>query len=83
MILSFLQVTHSKEYSRNTHTNTPLYNMSILFVSVQVDEVPPERERDEAAPWDVAAILDRYHVLHSDSDESDSEVEWDELDEIL
>ena len=50
----------------------------------QVDEINEENKYEEAAPWDVAAILERYQVLHSDSDsESEEEVQdWDDFDDI-
>ena len=45
-----------------------------------------DKKEEEAAPWDVAAILERYQVLHSDSDiDSTSEGEtqdWDDLDDL-
>ena len=58
---------------------------SSFFVScIQVEEIDENKKYEEAAPWDVAAILERYQVLHSDS-ESDSEEDiqdWDDFDDI-
>ena len=43
-----------------------------------------DKKDEEAAPWDVAAILERYQVLHSEEDtSSDEEIQdWDDFDDI-
>lgn len=58
-----------------------LHDAECLYhVQVEVDK----DRKEEAAPWDVAAILERYQVLHSDSDSnSEGEVQdWDDLEDV-
>lgn len=49
-----------------------------------MEEVEEDKKDEEAAPWDVAAILERYQVLHSEEDtSSDEEIQdWDDFDDI-
>ena len=46
-----------------------------------MEEEEVRSKKEDSTPWDVAAILERYQVLHSDND-SDSEGEIEDWDDI-